>query len=471
MAQLKVNLLESKRAAVAPAHAGTAPARFFISPLLLAGVFLSFFILGRLSLTETGSIALAELNQFPILSQMRHLIMSPDRKIKGEDEDRINILLLGMGGEGHDGPNLTDTIIVASYRPSTQDVALLSIPRDLLVPIPPYGWRKINAVNAFGELNSPGRGSELARTTMEGLLGVDIPYHVRVDFDGFREMIDAVDGIDIYVERSFTDYTYPTENHGIQVVSFEQGWQHMDGEEALRFARSRHGNAGEGSDFARAKRQQKVLSALKDKMLSADTFRSPVVIANTLAALQSHIDSNIHIGEILRLMKMVRDIDRVNISHKVLDNGRDSTLVDRIIGGAYVLVPRNNDWQLLRDVTENIFTEAEQVEADTPPPPSDRTADYAVEILNGTGVPGHAREMAGELSKLGYTIIKIGNAANFDFSRSIIVDLTTGGADDILEHIEQVLGGDAARDTESQAYDHSPEADILIILGRNSLPG
>src|SRR3989338_7180461 len=85
----------------------------------------------------------------PIISQIRHLVESADTKLKGDDKDRINILLLGIGGKNHDGGLLTDTIILASLKPSQKKVALVSFPRDLAVPIENMGWQRINSVNAY----------------------------------------------------------------------------------------------------------------------------------------------------------------------------------------------------------------------------------------------------------------------------------------------------------------------------------
>jgi anionic cell wall polymer biosynthesis LytR-Cps2A-Psr (LCP) family protein len=197
----KVNLLESETPRSRRNKQVVRKAKLVISPLTLAIIFAASFVLGRVSLTEAASFAMAGLNKVPILSHMSHLISSPDRQLIGEAEDRINVLLIGMGGEGHDGPFLTDTLIVGSIKPSDGSVAMLSIPRDLLVPVPDYGWRKINAVNAFGELEAGGRGGDLTRKTVENLLGIDIPYYVRIDFAGFKSIIDDVGGIDVYVER------------------------------------------------------------------------------------------------------------------------------------------------------------------------------------------------------------------------------------------------------------------------------
>jgi len=208
--------------------------------------------------------------------QIKHLLINPEKEIKGESDDRLNMLLIGIGGAGHPGSYLADTIIVASLKPSTKEVAFISIPRDLYVEIPDYGWRKINNAFAFGHgPDYPGGGEALLKEIVEDVTGLPIHYYARLDFEGFRKAIDDVGGIDIYVENSFTDYEYPDYNYGYQTISFKKGWEHMSGERALQFVRSRHGTSGEGSDFARSKRQQKVLFAVKERIFSINTFINP----------------------------------------------------------------------------------------------------------------------------------------------------------------------------------------------------
>lgn len=475
MRLVKVNLLSADKHVTTEDRTGHAPVKFFLSPLLTFVIFVASFAYGRMSLSQTSTFTLDELDSIPIIGQMRHLMSSPDRKLAGEQGDRINILLLGMGGEGHEGPFLTDTIMVASVKPGTNKVALLSIPRDLIVPLPKFGWRKINSANAFGELQQTGRGADFSRTILEGLLGVDIPYYVRIDFEGFKSVIDSVGGVDVYVERSFADYTYPTRNYGVQMVSFKKGWQHLSGEEALKFARSRHGTNGEGSDFARAQRQQKVIAALKDKLLSADTFKNPATIANTMAALQSNISTNLQLGEILRLAKMAQKLQKTDIVHKIIDNGPGSPLTDGNLGGAYVLVPKNDDWNGLREIAANVFDIAKPDESAPAPPPTAAKAPAEkarVEIQNGTGKSGQARITATTLSNAGFQIVKIGNADSFGYPESVVYDLTKGKKDDELERLKTALNAKVAKKVPSTLADADRSGvDFVVIIGKSALNG
>lgn len=448
---------------------GRSPVKFFVSMVLFVATFGTSFLFGRASLSQSGETVL---DKIPFLGSMNRLIGSADRKLQGEEDGRINILLLGMGGEGHEGPNLTDTLMVASIKPDEGKVAIISIPRDLLVPLPKYGWRKINSANAFGELQATGQGAHFARETLEGLLGMDIPYYIRVDFAGFKSLIDSVGGVDVHVDKAFTDYTYPTNDYGIQVIRFKEGWQKMDGETALKFARSRHGNNGEGSDFARATRQQKVISALKEKMLKASTFKNPTTVANTLAALQSNISTNLQIGEILRLARVAQRVTPADISRVVIDNGPGSPLVDSMVGGAYVLVPRNDDWEGLRTIAANAFEDGTIDDSPAEPPVATASAEKPrVEIQNGSGKAGQARTFATNLAAAGFQVVRIGNADSFGYDESVIFDLTKGQKGEELAKLQSAT---KAKQTKSGPPSGLAEnalsgVDFVFVIGKNAL--
>lgn len=186
---------------------------------------------------------------------------------------RVNVLLLGISGGTHAGSNLTDTIIVASYNLKNNKLHLISIPRDLWLPAL---QTKANAVYQIGK--NKGEGIEFTKTIMGNVVGIPIHFGLRVDFRGFIQAIDILGGIDVEVERSFDDYYYPIEGKEndlcdgdktyrcrYETISFTKGRTHMDGNTALKFVRSRHAEGEEGSDFARSKRQQLVMAAIKEK--------------------------------------------------------------------------------------------------------------------------------------------------------------------------------------------------------------
>lgn len=335
---------------------------------------------------------------------------------------RVNVLLLGIAGGTHDGANLTDTILVASYDLKTNRVFLISIPRDLWLP---SLSSKANAVYEIGL--AQGSGLSLAKTVTGNIVGLPIQYALRLDFRGFIKAVDAVGGIDLTVDKSFDDYNYPIDGKeddmcgnqekemdfseemakklniepGKQKVlilpdgqiatdsakedvgakyfscryehlTFTAGSTRMDGTTALKFVRSRHGTNGEGSDFARSKRQQKVLEAFKNKALSLETLSDASKISDLLGAFGKSIDTDISIKEAAEFYRLSKKISK--ISDLVLDdsprtglpNGKSSLLYHPAAseyGGAYVLVSQDDNFESLQQYVRKILAQTEDNEA------------------------------------------------------------------------------------------------------------
>ncbi len=369
--------------------------------------------------------------------KLSYLVFNKDINLEGEKKDRINILLLGMGGLGHDGPFLTDTIMIASMQPSTNEVALISIPRDLGVRIGERGIYKVNHASAFGETEKAGWGGAYATEIIANTLNIPIPYHVRLDFTAFEEIIDEVGGIRVDVPKAFTDYQYPGPKNSYQTISFKQGPQTMDGSTALKYARSRHGNNGEGSDFARARRQQQILVALKDKVLSFGTLTNPLRIKKIMDALEKNMTTNMSFDEILEFVKMGRELDTTTIRNLVLDDGPHGFLVNASSpGGAFILSPKTGSFADITTAITSIFTttstlhstEPEYREAEPPLAPtgtpavlSHTEADPSIEIQNGTWSAGLAARIEARLKEHKIYSDKVGNV-NPDYK-----PLTTSG--------------------------------------------
>jgi len=327
-----------------------------IIAVLIVG-FAVFLGLASYHVVRSGNAVFAGLNDSSFFGEIIGFIQSGDKKLVGENEDRVNVLLIGIGGEGHEGGQLADTIILANIKPSTKEVVLLSIPRDLTVNIPGYGERKINNANAFGEVDDlPGGGGMFTARILSNVLNTSIPYYVRVDFSGFKKLVDDAGGVNIDVDKSFTDYEYPTTNFGYQTISFKAGPQKMDGDKALKYTRSRHGNNGEGSDFARSRRQQKVIMALKDKMLSLEFLANPEAVSKTAEDLGNHIKTNLKLWEIMRLRSYAEKIGAGSVASKVLENNEAGMLkAETGIDGAYLLMPREKDFSEIQEFSKNIF--------------------------------------------------------------------------------------------------------------------
>jgi len=453
--------------------------------------FLALIIIGAMSaaaLSQQVTISGEEEN-LTFFETVKRLVTSSDKLLDGEEDDRINLLALGIGGQGHDGPELTDTIIFTSYRPSTDEVGMLSIPRDLTVFVPGYDWRKINHVNAFGEVEEEGSGPEFASEVISEILGQDIHYWIKVDFDGFADLIDDLGGVNVYVEQSFADHQYPTDDYLTQSISFDEGWQKMDGDIALQYVRSRHGTNGEGSDFARARRQQNLLMAVKNKVLSASTLLNPAKINRIFETLQDHIQTNLSTWQILRLATMGRDVDPETITNHVLDNSADGPLYDDMINGAYVLLPKNDDWGMIRRIAANVFNESVSSYIATEPEenqPEDLNL-VKIEIQNGTTITGYAFQTSQHIYGQGFDVVKIGNADERSYEQTIIYDLTNGQQPEQLALIQEFLQADIytessgwiyAQDIDTREMNIEPEnptlqtteddIDFLVILGEAS---
>ena len=183
-----------------------------------------------------------------------------------------------------------------------------------------YGWRKINSANSLAEAQNPGSGGQATADLISEILEMPIHYYLRVDFDGFVKIIDDLGGIEVEVENTLDDYRYPImcrENNPDYYSRFEHlhidaGRQTMDGQLALKYARSRHGVGVEGSDFARSKRQQKILEAVKDKLFSANTLFKPKLIMNIIGNAEEHVTTNLQPDELVGVAARCR---QANLHH------------------------------------------------------------------------------------------------------------------------------------------------------------
>jgi len=415
-----------------------------------------------------------------IFGKLKHLVPASDKTLQGESDDRINVLLLGMGGEGHDGAYLTDTMIVASFQPSTKKVALISIPRDMVAPV--SNWRKINSVNAYAEKAEAGSGGKVTSEAIGELLEIPIHYYIRVDFSGFSKIIDEMGGIEVNVENTFDDYTYPAEGQEdnpnyyarYEHLHFDAGKQTMNGATALKYARSRHSLGAEGSDFARAKRQQIVLEAMKDKMLSSSTLLNPVVITKLVNDFSKNLSTNLSAWEIVRFWNLFKDVDRSQIINQVLSDAPGNFLVSgKGEDGAYILTPRTGNFSSIIAMVRNIFVDnnAENSGAETNTEKIETITDNAgVVILNGTWVAGLATRTSNDLTKAGFNIIKTGNAAERDYTETVLYKLG-GGSEKSSKVLRNIIPAEIASDTpdwivEYQSGENQP--DFILILGTDA---
>lgn len=430
-----------------------------------------------------GTNVLTEFGDLPVISDVRRIVFGEDAGgLSTKKDDRyLNILLLGIGGAGHDGPLLTDTIILASIDTKEKRVGMVSIPRDLAYPLGGGRFEKINAVHAYEEQDHPGEGAIRTAEKFSSFLGVPIDHVVRIDFRGFASLVDALGGIEVNVERSFTDAEYPAANDLYTVVSFKKGLQTMDGRTALQYARSRHGSNGEGSDFARSRRQQIVMVAVRDKLVSLNTLSDPSKLAKLYTALTSHIQTDLTPWDAIRYAPLAEAVSPENITQHVLNDGPEGQLVPgHNQAGAYLLFPKNNDWGPVKTLAQNPFLTKEEFNAaNAPLPPVAK-----LEIKNGTFRTGFAASIADRLALERFSTLSTSNATRRQYQRTVIFDLTGGKKPAELAKLKKILDADVSLSTvetdkngvrtvygDNMSLERvtSPEVDFLVILGETSV--
>lgn len=413
-----------------------------------------------------------------IFSKVAHITTAEDKKLIGEEDDRINILLIGMGGKNHDGGYLADTIMLLSFKPSTKQVSMISIPRDTTVPVGGGAWRKINSVNATAEAKEPGSGGPTMATALSEILGVPITYYVRADFQGFINIVDEMKGVEVNVENTLDDYSYPVMGREdnpdyysrYEHLHVEAGLQKMDGSLALKFARSRHGLGKEGTDFARAKRQQLILQAVKEKLLSKSTLLKPAMILKISGQLSEHIDTNLGIREMLLFWDKFKDVNRDSIINEVIDNQDNGLLVDsRGEDGAYLLVPKSGNFNQIKAFVQNIFGVDATASKTIDVKPIEN--QVKLQIINGTWVTGLASQIANKLDPYNFKATKIGNGVERNLVTSAIYDLSYGKNDQAIKSLSELTGAKLAYDNPSwleTLKNNTSTPGIVLILGTDA---
>ncbi len=273
---------------------------------------------GKIVLYICSSIVILILIGIGILALKSSFIVSalydfvvPQVSRVASDNGRVNILLMGKSGGSHDGADLTDTMMLISVSLGNGGIKLVSIPRDIWVPDimakinSTYFWGKTGS--AYFTLRDTGGGIAFAKRIVGKIVGEPIQYGVVIDFSAFKDIVDAVGGISVDVERPFVDNFYPIagrENDTCggdksytcryETVIFDSGIQYMNGETALRFVRSRHAEGTEGTDIAREARQQKVVEAIKNIVLQPKTFLSVKRVSSLVSIAEKYVETDIN---------------------------------------------------------------------------------------------------------------------------------------------------------------------------------
>jgi polyisoprenyl-teichoic acid--peptidoglycan teichoic acid transferase len=322
--------------------------------------------------------------------------------------ERVNILLLGTDCRPNEKPCRTDTMMLASLDPKTYSAGLVTIPRDLYVPIPGFGESRINTANFLGDAQRvPGGGPALAKQTVELNTGRKVHYYVLVDFNGFRRLVDTLGGIDIDVARPIYDPCYPDDKFGCAPLSIPAGRIHMNGDLALKYARTRH----QGGDFDRMKRQIQVLLAARDKALGLDLIpKLPTLIQQLWASVQTDLTPQ----QIVALAPVAAKVKTDNIKSATID--QTMTVEFRTSQGADVLWPDRAKIGRLMD--EIIPRENEVADGSN----AIQKEAASILILNGTATPALGEKTAKFLQTQGFQVAAFGNADRLDYSRTVLID-------------------------------------------------
>ncbi|MBD3238366.1 MAG: hypothetical protein GF332_01865 [Candidatus Moranbacteria bacterium] len=294
-----------------------------------------------------------------IFSQALQAVGTETPRLKYGTDERVNILLLGKASQDYPGSNLTDTIILASYNPTTNQSALLSIPRDLYVKLPDSEqYTKLNYVYHYGQTRDGNRGGiKYLSKVIKRITDQDVNYFILIDFQGFEKLVDELGGIDVTVEQPISDHRYPGPNFSYQHFELDAGQQHLNGATALKYVRTRHDPNG---DFGRSKRQQQVLAALKKRFFSLGSISLMSKLNSILAIVEQNIQTDIDLSEYGSFLAIAKNINIDQTATKVLDNrGSDPVLTSyspRINRTrAYFLKPKDGNYFRIHQIAANIF--------------------------------------------------------------------------------------------------------------------
>lgn len=383
--------------------------------------------------------------------------------LKGESDGRINVLMMGRGGGNHDGPDLTDTMMIDSIDVVNHTSTLISIPRDLWVNIPNQGTMKINAAFETGEFKYLGKiapgstnpnaiqaGFDEADQTVEDIFGLTIHYNVLVDFQAFQQAVDNVGGVTVNVPSDLVDPTMAWENSNNPLLA-KAGVDSFDGKQALNYVRSRETT----SDFARAERQRAVLLALKAKVATAGTLSNPLKIAGLFKTFGNDVKTDLSLKGAIRLYGIVKNIQDNKITSVGLADPPNNYISTGTLAGQSIALPSAGLFnygaiqQFIRTQLKDPYLIKENAR---------------ISVLNGTPISNLATNKADDFKTHGYNIGNVGNAPDQNYVQTLLVDLSHGKDPHTRASLEQRLGVTAT----TQLPDNKIQADgaaFVIILG------
>lgn len=384
-------------------------------------------------------------------------------QLKGEGEGRINVLLLGIGGVGHDGPDLTDTMMIASIDPVNHKTVLVSVPRDLWVKIPHHGSMKINAAYPMGKYDELGKfdgtstarkaidaGFSVADQTVQSVLGITIHYNMLLNFQAFRQAVDAVNGVTVNVPTTLYDPTMAWENNHSPILA-QVGVQQFDGKQALLYVRSRETS----SDFARSQRQRAVILALKQKVAELGTLSNPLKISGLLSSFGNNVMTDLSLKDASQLYGIIKAIPESSVVSVGLGDQNQQLVTTGRVGNQSVVLPlagMNNYTKIQQFIRQHL-------------PDGYITKEHArVVVESGTAVAGIGQVKADELRSYGYNVTTVKDAPSKDYSHTVLVDLTGGKKPYTAHYLERRFGVGLTHTSPDSAVQKST-TDFILIIG------
>lgn len=388
---------------------------------------------------------------------------------ENEEKKFINILFVWRGGWNHDAPNLTDSIILASIDLNTKITSLLSIPRDLFVKNNTM-WMRINEVYMRGldlEWLEKAEAMEWLKKKISEITGQNIDYYVNIDFNWFIELIDVLGWVEVEVPENFVDNEYPDGNKWYTTFVLRKGTWILDGEVALKYARSRHST----SDFDRSLRQQQIINALKNKFSEAWFFSSPGKIKDLYALINKYIDTDLEIKTIISIALKLKEENQI-VSSNLNDTcsygwadcqkGWFLYVPERsLFWWASVLLPEwattsnISNYSEIQKFTNVIFNQREIY-----------SENYVVNIFNATKISNLARTIAAGFYKYGFNIPdhnSIGNTKGTPYPNTVILYNNIDENSVTLKAIQHFFNAPLQK-TEKALYSSDPNTKIEIIL-------
>lgn len=355
------------------------------------------------------------------------------KDLKQDELGYTNFLIMGTGGEGHEGKDLTDTLILASVNPSTSSSILTSIPRDLYATHPNIISQRINSVYSNQKYQSThNEASKVLEEIIQELTQTEIHYNIKIDFQALVEVVDTLGGITIDNKEAIYDPEYPGPNYTFETFSLPKGLQKINGETALKYARSRKST----SDFDRSRRQQELIYAIKDTAIQQNITSDPQKITNIYKALSSHIETNIELREIITLAKLANEFPIEGLVNLPLND-------DPNIKGGFLYNPPRSEYSdsfvlIPADETNSQIQTYFELHRKYP---FSMEADFTINLFNGTDINGFAGSVKQNLKRFGFFVNETANADKKDYQLSQIQIIGQNEllAQQITESINQLL--------------------------------